>query len=77
MALAAIDQGIPEDMLFMVSEKETTKAIREALKIMHIGVERVKDAKVQNLKRKFEGLCMNESELVDFVVRLNNHHQKD
>ena len=31
MALAAIYQGIPENMLFLVSEKETTKETWEAL----------------------------------------------
>jgi hypothetical protein len=55
MALAAIYQGRPEDMLFLVSEKETAKATWEALNIMHMGAECVKDAKVQTLKAKFEG----------------------
>ena len=65
MALAAIYQGIPEDMLFLVYGKETAKETWEALKIMHIGAERVKDAKVQTLKTEFEGLRMKESESVD------------
>ena len=71
MALAAIYQGIPEDMLFLVYGKETAKETWEALKIMHMGAERVKDAKVQTLKTEFEGLCMKESESVDnFASRL-------
>lgn len=55
----------------LVSEKETAKVTWEALKIMHMGVERVKDAKVQTLKMEFEGLCMKESESIDdFAARL-------
>jgi hypothetical protein len=61
MAMAAIYQGIQEDMLFLVYGKETW----EALKIMHMGAERVKDAKVQTLKTEFEGLRMNETESID------------
>ena len=71
MALAAIYQGIPEDMLFLVYGKETAKETWEALKIMHMGAERVKDAKVQTLKTEFKGLRMKESEFVDnFASRL-------
>jgi hypothetical protein len=68
MALAAIYQGIPEDMLFLVYGKETAKETWEALKIMHMGAKRVKDAKVQALKSEFEGLCMKESESIDSLA---------
>lgn len=71
MALAAIYQGVPEDTLFLLAEKETAKAAWEALKTMYMGAERVREAKVQTLKSEFEALRMTESESVDdFAVRL-------
>jgi hypothetical protein len=57
MALAAMYKGIPEGMLFLVYGKKT-KEICETMKIMHMGAERVKDAKVRTLKTEFEGLRM-------------------
>jgi hypothetical protein len=71
MALEAIYQGMPEDMLFLVYRKEMAKETWEALKIMHMGAERVKDTKVQTLRTEFEGLRMKESEPIDnFESRL-------
>lgn len=71
MALAAIYHGIPEETLILLAEKETAKEAWEALKTMHLGAKRVKEAKVQTLKSEFEGLRMKETESVDdFVVRL-------
>jgi hypothetical protein len=70
MALAAIYQAMLEDMLFLVYGKETSKETWEALKIMHIGAEHVKDAKVQTLKPEFEGLRMESESIDNFVSRL-------
>ncbi|CAN6326045.1 unnamed protein product [Urochloa humidicola] len=71
MALAAIYQAIPEGTLFLLSGKKTAKSAWEALKTMHIGAKRLRDAKMQTLKLEFEGLRMKETESVDeFAVRL-------
>ena len=71
MALAAIYQSIPEDTLVMIAEKQTTKEAWEALKTMHLGDDRIKEARVQTLKSKFEKLQMKGSESVDdFALRL-------
>nr|GEV01277.1 hypothetical protein [Tanacetum cinerariifolium] len=72
MALAAIYQGIPEDVLLMLADKDTTKKAWETLRTMHMGAERVKEAKVQTLRSDFEVIRMKESESVDeFSMRLN------
>lgn len=72
IALATIYQGIPEDILLSLADKETAKEAREAIKIMCQGAERVKSAKVQTLKSEFESLCMKDSEqLDDFYLRPN------
>lgn len=72
MALAAIYQGIPEDILLSVAEKETAKEAREAVKTLCQGAERVKKARIQTLKSEFESMSMKESEsLDDFCLKLN------
>lgn len=73
IALAAIYQGIPKDMLLSIAEKTTTKDVWEAIKIMCLGADRVKKAKVQTLKSDFESLKMKDSENLDeFCMKLNN-----
>lgn len=69
MVLAAIYQGISEESL--LSEKETTKEAWSALKIMHMGAERVMEDKVKTLKSEFECLRMKQGEAINaFAVRL-------
>lgn len=72
IALAAIYQGIPEDILLSVAEKKTAKEAWEAVKTMCLGAERVKKARIQTLKSEFESMSMKETEaLDDFCMRLN------
>ena len=71
MTLAAIYQKIPEDILLMLAEKDSTKAAWETLQTMHVGVERVKEANVKTLKSEFEAICMKDGELIeDFAMKL-------
>nr|GEU99437.1 hypothetical protein [Tanacetum cinerariifolium] len=73
MDLAAIYQGIPEDMLLSLAEKETTKETWTTLKTMYMGADRVKTTRVQTLKAEFEVLSMKETESVDeFATKLSN-----
>ncbi|XP_074374438.1 uncharacterized protein LOC141714841 [Apium graveolens] len=72
VALAAIYQGISEDVFLSVADKTTTKEAWEAVKTMSLGAERVKKAKVQTLKSEFESLKMKDTEsLDDFCLKLN------
>ena len=71
MTLATIYQVVLEDVLLMLAEKDSTKAAWEALQTMHVGVKRVKEAKVQTLKSEFEATCMKDSESIDgFSMKL-------
>lgn len=72
MAMAAIYQGIPEDILLSVAEKKAAKDVWEAVKTMCLGADRVKKARIQTLKAEFEFLNMKDTELIDdFCMRLN------
>ncbi|XP_022930203.1 uncharacterized protein LOC111436721 [Cucurbita moschata] len=71
MVLAAIYQAILEEMLFLLAEKETGKEVWQTLKTIHVGAERVKEAKIQTLKIEFEIMNMKESETTDdYAARL-------
>ncbi|XP_063942827.1 uncharacterized protein LOC135150451 [Daucus carota subsp. sativus] len=65
VALAAIYQGLPEDILLTIAEKETAKEAWEAIKTMSVEAERVQEAKVQTLKGEFESLTMKDTENID------------
>lgn len=70
--LAAIYQGIPEDILLFVAEKKTEKEAWVGVKTLCLGADRVKMARIQTLKAEFEGLSMKEAEpLDDFCMKLN------
>ena len=64
MALVAICQAVSKDILLMLAAWET-------LQTMHVGVERVKEAKVQTLKSEFEAIRMKDGESIDdFAMKL-------
>lgn len=76
MALAAIYQSIPEDLLLGLAEKKMSKEAWEALKTQFLGEERVKTARIQTLKTEFESLNMKETEGIDeFSVKVSNLFQ--
>ncbi|XP_074326662.1 uncharacterized protein LOC141664604 [Apium graveolens] len=73
VVLAAIYEGIPEDMLPSIAEKKSTKEAWDAIKMMCVGADRVQKAKVQTLRSEFEALNMKETENIDdFSMKLNN-----
>ncbi|XP_074362300.1 uncharacterized protein LOC141702534 [Apium graveolens] len=72
IALVAIYQGIPEDVLLSVAEKKTAKEAWDAFKTMCLGADRVKTVRIQTLKAEFETLSMKDTEsLDDFCMKLN------
>ncbi|KAK1381042.1 putative zinc finger, CCHC-type [Heracleum sosnowskyi] len=71
-ALAIIYQGIPDDVLLALSEKKTSKAAWEAIKILFQGSDKVRQAKAQTLRSDFEALKMKDTDQIeDFCMRLN------
>lgn len=71
MALATIYQVILEDTLLEIVEKQTVKGARDTLKTIHLGADRMKNAKVQTLKTEFDLLWMKETDSIDnFKMKL-------
>ena len=71
-ALLAIYQGVPEDVLASLAGKDTAKMAWDAIKAMNIGHDRVRETKLQTLRKAFEALEMEDSESVDtFATRVN------
>ena len=60
MTLAPIYQAVLEDILLMLAEKDLEKVAWERLQTMYVGVELVKEAKVQTLKSEFESIHIKE-----------------
>lgn len=72
IALAAIYQGIPEDVLLSLAEKKMAREAWDAIKTVCLGAEKINKARAQALKPEFESLNMKETEqLDDFCMRLN------
>jgi hypothetical protein len=65
MAMTIISQGIDDETLLRVAEKETAAEVWAALRSMHVGVERVREARIQSLRSEFDGLKMSYAESVD------------
>lgn len=65
VALAAIYQVIPDEILLYISEKKSAKDSWDAIKTMCIGADRVQKVKVQTLKAEFQSMNMKELKNLD------------
>lgn len=71
LALATILRSVPQEMLATLAVKETTKLAWEAIRIMCMGAERVREARAQTLRSEFETIRFKDGETVDdFAMRL-------
>ncbi|WVZ49440.1 hypothetical protein U9M48_000802, partial [Paspalum notatum var. saurae] len=71
MALEVISKAVPTEMMGMIASKPSAKAAWEAIKVMNIGVERVRKAKAATLQREFDSLKFRDGETVDdFGIRV-------
>ena len=71
MALEAILQAVPPEMMAGLAVKGTAKEAWEAIRAMRVGSDRVRKGKVQQLKKEFEMISFRDGESVDdFALRL-------
>ncbi|WVZ83580.1 hypothetical protein U9M48_030712 [Paspalum notatum var. saurae] len=71
-ALAALLRAVPQEMQVGLPVKKTTKEAWEAIKAVRVGVERVKEANTEKLRKEFNELRFKAGEGVeDFSLRLN------
>jgi hypothetical protein len=65
IAMTIISQGMDDETLLRVAEKETAVDVWAALRSMHVGAERVREARIQCLRLDFDGLKISYAESVD------------
>ncbi|XP_015697987.1 uncharacterized protein LOC102705297 [Oryza brachyantha] len=63
-ALVAISQAVPDAAMMAIADKDTAKEVWEAIEKMNISEDRVKKARLQALKRRFDRLYMEDSETI-------------
>ncbi|XP_073362516.1 uncharacterized protein [Aegilops tauschii subsp. strangulata] len=70
-ALEAILRAVPPEMLATLAVKETAKEAWDSIKTIRLGVDRVRKAKAQSLRREFDNIRFKDGETVDeFALRL-------
>ncbi|XP_078445033.1 uncharacterized protein LOC144714204 [Wolffia australiana] len=71
-AMATIFETISEDLQLQLDEDKSSKETWETLRVMNVGVDRVKQARIHALKREYENLKMGKDDsVVDFVGKLS------
>ena len=58
-------QCLPDDLLMQVAKKKSGKEVWDSLKAWFVGVDRVKEARLQTLKSEFDAQRMKEDETLD------------
>ena len=72
MALEAICKFVPPELQEIMAIKPSARAAWEDLKTINLGVERVRWAKADMLRRKFDSLAFKDGETIDdFSLRIN------
>ena len=72
-ALGVLFRAVPPEMLGAVVVKETAKAAWDTIKVMRMGVHRVREATVQCLRTDFEQIAFHDGETLDaFVMRITS-----
>ena len=64
-AVAMLYQALPENMILQIANLTSAKEIWDALKVRHVGVDRVKEARLQTLESGFESLKMDANDSLD------------
>jgi hypothetical protein len=72
-ALGAILRSISMEMVSVLAAKDNAKAAWDAIKVMRVGVDRVREARRQKLRKEFENIAFKGGEAVeDFTLRLSS-----
>ena len=72
-ALSALLRAVPPEMFPVLAVKETAQEAWEAVRLMRMGVSRVREATAQRLRREFEQIAFKEGETLDaFGMRITN-----
>jgi hypothetical protein len=70
-ALAAILRAVPQKMVGTLTVKKTAKEAWDAVKIMRVGIDRVREASAQRLRKEFNAIELNADETLDkFNMRI-------
>ncbi|WVZ62954.1 hypothetical protein U9M48_012642 [Paspalum notatum var. saurae] len=73
MAMEAILKGVPPEYVTTLGSKDSAKEAWTSLEAIRVGSNRVKKAKVQQLRREFETIAFRDGEAVeDFALRLTS-----
>jgi hypothetical protein len=71
LAFAAILHVVPPEMLVSLTSKRTAQSAWEAIKSRRIGVQRVRDANTEQLRKEFDHIWFKDGESIDdFSIRL-------
>ncbi|WVZ85161.1 hypothetical protein U9M48_032111 [Paspalum notatum var. saurae] len=72
MALEVLTKAVPAELMGTIAYKATAKIAWDSIKLMNVGVERVRKAKASTLRREFDSLKFKDGETVDdFGIRIN------
>ena len=73
LMLSAILRTVPPEMLSTLVVKDTAKDAWDAIKMMHVGVERVREANAQKLRRELSKIEFKDGKSVnDFAMRITS-----
>ena len=72
-AFGAILRSVPPEMVPSLAAKDNAKAAWDTIKLMRVGVNRVREARRQKLRKLFDGLtCQNGESIEDLALRTSN-----
>ncbi|KAK1435293.1 hypothetical protein QVD17_01054 [Tagetes erecta] len=76
-AVVYLYQALPETIVMQIAHLESAKEIWDALKDNYVGIEQVREARVESLLHEFEGLKMKETESIeDFSTKISQLSSK-
>ncbi|XP_076896107.1 uncharacterized protein LOC143548961 [Bidens hawaiensis] len=65
LAIVYLYQGMPEALVMQVAHLSTAKDIWDALKTRFVGVDRVREARIESLQHEFDALKIKEMDTID------------